>query len=148
MENTEKIFIDGYHTSDIPETVPAFVLGRGSFHAKRLVAWLTENQKYADRNGFIPFETLRSREKQTRYTQVDMFQYQNSLKNREETPESREYNDTKYRNIDGTISGTSEASKNHPDESVQKANDEASDRLFNSQLTEEENRRLAEIPFN
>lgn len=129
MESTEKIFVDGYHTSDIADTVPAFVLGRGSFHAKRLVRWLTENQKYADRNGFIPFETLRSREKQTRYTQVDMFQYQSSLKNREETPESREYNEQKYRTQKEAI------------------NDEMSDRMFSSQLSREEDERLAEVPF-
>lgn len=143
-EKQTPVFIDGYITRDILNTEPEWILGKGAMHADKMIAWLQENKKHADKGGWIPYQTLRSKEKGTRYSVIDMYQVNKSIEGAKTTGE---YNDTKYRNIDGTVSGTSEVSQKHPNEGIQKINDEASDRLFKTSLTEDENKRLAELPF-
>lgn len=76
MEQQQKdapLFVDGYFTNDIPDTAPAFILGKGSFHVKKLVAFIQANEKYAT-NGWINFVTKRSKNG-TRYTEVDLYSW-------------------------------------------------------------------------
>ena len=93
MENDKKvIFIDGYTTRDIPDSAPLFILGGGSFHVERMIAWLQANKQYADKNGYIPFQTLRSKEKGTRYSTVDMYQVNKAKEGqRNDTAQAQEY---------------------------------------------------------
>ena len=71
---TEKIFVDGYITNEIPNTAPDFILGKGAFHVKKLPEFLKKNEHLAV-NGWLNFSTLRSKAKGTRYTEVDTFAY-------------------------------------------------------------------------
>ena len=71
---TEKIFVDGYITNDIADTLPPYILGKGAFHVKKLIKFLQDNEKYAV-NGWINFSTLRSKEKGSRYTEIDLWAY-------------------------------------------------------------------------
>lgn len=120
----DKVFIDGYITRDILETVPAWILGSGAIHAKKMIKWLQDNEKYADKGGWIPYQTLRSKEKGTRYSVIDMYQFNKSTDNQKPSVEPK-YDMT-------------------PKEQL---NEDISQKLFNSFLSEEEHIKLDDIPF-
>jgi hypothetical protein len=125
MEDTNKpIFIDGYITRDILDTQPVWLLGKGAIHVKKMIAFLQANEKYADKGGWIPYQTLRSKDKGTRYSQIDMYQVNKSIEGAKPSVEP------KYDMTD-----------------KEKINDEVSDKLFGQHLTEEEHIRLENIPF-
>lgn len=73
MDN-KKIFIEGYFTKDIPDTAPDFILGKGSFKVDELIAFLQKYKPLAV-DGFLNFSTLRSKEGGKRYTELDLYQF-------------------------------------------------------------------------
>lgn len=123
-EKERPIFIDGYITRDIPETAPLWILGSGAIHAKKMMQWLKDNEQYADKGGWIPYQTLRSKEKGTRYSVIDMYQVNKSKETQKPSVEPK-YDMT-------------------PKEQI---NEASSQKLFNSPLSEEEHIRLDDIPF-
>ncbi len=70
----EKIFVNGYVTQDIPETAPDYILGKASIKVTDFRKWLDENEKYAVR-GYLNIVTKRSKEKQVRYSELDLYSY-------------------------------------------------------------------------
>lgn len=117
----DKVFIDGYITRDIPDTMPLFILGAGAIHADKMIKWLQENKKYADKGGWIPYQTLRSKEKGTRYSVIDMYQVNKSIDGAKTTMEDAQ---PKYR--------TQELSQK------QQSEVEVGDKLFNNGLSDED----------
>lgn len=73
MENnkTEKVFVNGLISKEIPPTTPEFILGKMSCKAEDLYNWLRENKGLADENGWINFTILRSKTSGKRYIEVD-----------------------------------------------------------------------------
>lgn len=69
--STEKIFISGFYSSDVADTAPAWLLGKGSLHADKLAQWLTENKQLADKDGFIRYTVKKSQSTGKRYVEVD-----------------------------------------------------------------------------
>ena len=70
----EQIFIEGSFTKDIPETTPAFVLGKGSFKVDAMIEFLQKYKPLAV-DGFLNFQTLRSKDGTKRYTTLDLYQF-------------------------------------------------------------------------
>lgn len=119
-QKSEMVFVQGMSFRAVPPTAPETVRGSISFKANEMIKFLQEN---VDEKGWVNIKMMKSKEKQSIYFILDTYK---PKKNPEATAE---YNDTKYRT------------------EKEKINDEASDRLFNSKLTEKENARLAEVPF-
>jgi len=82
QQQKEVIFVDGYFTNDVPDSAPAFILGKGSFHVKKLKAWLEANEKYAVRD-WISFTTMRSKNG-TRYTAIDLYSWKKAQEKKDE----------------------------------------------------------------
>lgn len=129
MDKPEPVFIDGYITRDVLNTEPEWILGKGAIHADKMIAWLQLNKKYADKGGWIPYQTLRSKEKQTRYSLVDMYQVNKSI---EGTKTTHEDANPKYA----------------PRTDKQFIENEISKKLYGgSELTAEDYEAMNEIPF-
>ena len=71
MTTTTKEFISGLYSSDVADTAPAWILGKGSIHLEKLMVWLDMHKHLADEKGFINFIVKRSQEKGKRYIEVD-----------------------------------------------------------------------------
>jgi len=74
MENNKpaKIFINGLISKEVPETAPAFILGKMSIKVDDLITWLQSNRNLAD-NGWINLTVKRSANTDKRYIEVDTY---------------------------------------------------------------------------
>lgn len=68
------IFVDGYETKDIPDTTPDYILGKGSFNVDKMIEFLTK-YKALSVSGYLNFETKRSKSTGKRYTQLDLYRF-------------------------------------------------------------------------
>jgi hypothetical protein len=66
-----KEFIGGFYSSDVPNTTPDYILGKGSLHLEKLMTWIDTHKNLADEKGYINYTIKRSKEKGTRYVEVD-----------------------------------------------------------------------------
>lgn len=73
----EKIFVSGFQSQDIPDTVPEFILGKTSIKIDDFQKFLEDNKKYAVK-GYLNLVTLRSKSTGKRYTELDLYQYNKS----------------------------------------------------------------------
>jgi hypothetical protein len=72
MPPTEKIFVNGLISKEVPVTAPDWVLGKMSIQVDNLQKWLLENKGLAD-NGWINLSILRSKATNKRYIEVDQY---------------------------------------------------------------------------
>lgn len=146
MEDTNKpIFIDGYITRDILDTQPLWLLGTGAIHAKKMIAFLQANEKYADKGGWIPFKTVRSKSTGSRYSQIDMWQVNNSVEGAKPSTEPKYQmpTDKEDEQFDKDFDAQMERELNDKDA----INQETASHIFNKPLTQEELDGLQDIPF-
>ena len=73
MENkSNKIFINGLISKDVPDSTPEFILGQGSIQVASLIAWLQENRdKEFAKSGWINYKIMKSKSTGKRYVEVD-----------------------------------------------------------------------------
>lgn len=76
---TEKIFVNGMISKDVPDTAPDFVLGKGSFEVDNLINFLNEHKQYAV-DGWLNYSILRSKGTGKRYVELDLYQFYNPKK--------------------------------------------------------------------
>lgn len=67
---SEKIYVNGLISKDVPETAPEFILGRLSVKVSELSKWLNDNKAIAD-NDWINLTVMRSKTTGKRYIEVD-----------------------------------------------------------------------------
>ena len=75
MNPTDKIFLNGFVSVDVPDTAPEFILGKGFINCNQMIDFLMEarNQSYC-KDGKINFTILRSKATGKRYATVDTYQ--------------------------------------------------------------------------
>lgn len=89
----DKIFIDGFYSSDVPETAPEFILGKGSLHIDKLRKFLSNNEQYANK-GYLNYTILRSREAGSRYVVLDTYAWEKAQQEKQqEIPEQPQVQD-------------------------------------------------------
>jgi hypothetical protein len=123
MENTPIQFVEGMNFHPVPPNAPETVRGKIYIDWKKFRAYAEAN---VDGKGWINVKMMKSMKTQGIYFIKDNYVPKT------ETPESKEYNDTKYK---------------HPDEGVQSANEHMIEKLFNAPLSEDEEFRLSNQPF-
>lgn len=69
---TDKIFVNGLISKEVPETAPEFILGKMSIKVSELSKWLEDNKTVAE-NDWINLTILRSRTTGKRYIEVDAY---------------------------------------------------------------------------
>lgn len=69
---SEKIFVNGLISKDVPETAPEFILGKLSVKVSELSKWLNDNKGIAD-NDWINLTVMRSKITGKRYIEVDTY---------------------------------------------------------------------------
>lgn len=69
----DKIFLNGIISKDIPETAPAWILGKFSMNVPELKKWLDDNSQRLMDNGWINFVIKKSEKTGKRYIEVDTY---------------------------------------------------------------------------
>jgi hypothetical protein len=75
MSDDKKIFIDGFYSNEVADSLPDYILGKGSFHISKLRKFLDENEQYADNRGYLHYTIFRSKEAGNRYATLDLWKY-------------------------------------------------------------------------
>lgn len=70
----QTIYIDGFISKDIPDTVPDFILGKGSLKVDELIAFLTKYKPLAV-NGFLNYE-IKKGQSGKRYASLDTWAFE------------------------------------------------------------------------
>lgn len=70
---TDKIFVNGIISHEVPDTAPDFILGKFSLNTNELINWLSHNRMLGDENGYIRCTVLRSKSTGKRYVEVDQW---------------------------------------------------------------------------
>ncbi len=138
MENTPIQFAEGMGFRARHEKAPETVRGSIYFKWNDFKKFCEEN---VDNKGFVNVKMMKSMKTQGIYFILDTY------KPKTDPEATKEYNETKYKNIDDTVSGTMPITHRHPDAGVQSANEKTAEELFSRPLSEEEEYNLSTIPF-
>ncbi len=124
QEKTAPIFIDGMGYQPVPDTFSEKFRGKIYFDVKKFVAFA---QKHQNEKGYLDIYMMKSLEKGSIYFMLNERKPVQAV-----TPEESSAYHSRYQ---------------HPDPSVQKANEKTAEQLFNKPLTEDEQFNLSSIPF-
>ncbi len=126
MEKDTNNFAKGVFVKLPNKNAPDFVLLNVSIKPRELAEWaqqfVTEQSK-----GWVNLQVLRSKDGGTIYMAVDTYVSKTDMPKEESEAYHNRYQ--------------------HPDPSVQKANEKSAEQLFNRPLTDEDNKFLADMEF-
>lgn len=92
---SEKIFVNGLISKDVPDTAPEFILGKLSVKVSELAKWLNDNKGLAD-NDWINLTVMRSKTTGKRYIEVDTYKPKTEQVETKSAPEGKGIDITEF----------------------------------------------------